>query len=136
MNEPLVIHSADGMILFAHGARDPAWARPFEAVAQQVRANRPALHLQLAYLERMQPDLPTAAAALAEAGCRHVAIVPLFLGSGGHVRQDLPVLVEAARRQHPGIVWTLHGAVGETPVVLQALAQAALDALSAQEPAA
>jgi sirohydrochlorin cobaltochelatase len=128
--------SADGLILFAHGARDPAWARPFEAVAQQVRAQRPALHLQLAYLERMQPDLPTAAAALAQAGCKHVAIVPLFLGSGGHVRQDLPLLVEAARQQHPGTQWTLHGAVGETPVVLQALAQASLDALALPDAAA
>jgi sirohydrochlorin cobaltochelatase len=128
--------SADGMILFAHGARDPAWARPFEAVAQQVRAQRPALHLQLAYLERMQPDMPTAAAALAQAGCKHVAIVPLFLGSGGHVRLDLPLLVEAARQQHPGTEWTLHGAVGETRVVLQALAQAALDTLSGQDAAA
>jgi sirohydrochlorin ferrochelatase len=27
-----------GLILFAHGARDPRWAAPFEAVAARVRA--------------------------------------------------------------------------------------------------
>ena len=26
-----------GLLLFAHGARDPAWARPFEAIARRVR---------------------------------------------------------------------------------------------------
>ena len=26
-----------GLILFAHGARDPRWAEPFEAVAARVR---------------------------------------------------------------------------------------------------
>jgi sirohydrochlorin cobaltochelatase len=30
-----------GLILFAHGARDPRWAAPFEAVAARIRAQRP-----------------------------------------------------------------------------------------------
>jgi len=27
-----------GLVLLAHGARDPAWAAPFEAIARRVRA--------------------------------------------------------------------------------------------------
>ena len=41
----------DGLLLFAHGARDPAWARPFEAVAQRLRESRPQTPLVLAFLE-------------------------------------------------------------------------------------
>ena len=29
------------IVLFAHGARDPRWAEPFEAVAARVRATAP-----------------------------------------------------------------------------------------------
>ena len=32
-----------GLILFAHGARDPRWAIPFEAVAERVRKDLPNL---------------------------------------------------------------------------------------------
>jgi len=114
-----------GLILFAHGARDPAWAAPFEAVAARVRAARPDAEVRLAFLELMTPSLPEACAALAAAGCTQVAVLPLFLGAGGHVRKDLPRLVDALRAAHPSLTFELHGAVGENPAVIAAMAEAA-----------
>ncbi len=114
-----------GLILFAHGARDPAWAAPFEAVAAQVRRAQPAAEVRLAFLELMSPSLPEAGASLAAAGCTQVAVLPLFLGAGGHVRKDLPRLVDALRAAHPGLTFELHGAVGENPAVVAAMAEAA-----------
>ncbi|WP_298231811.1 CbiX/SirB N-terminal domain-containing protein [uncultured Azohydromonas sp.] len=122
-----------GLLLFAHGARDPEWARPFEAVAQSVRAQRPGTPLQLAYLEFMQPDLAQAAVQLVQDGCRAVEVLPLFLGAGGHVRKDLPRLLDALRAAHPGVRFELHPAVGELPSVVQAMAGAALSLLATKE---
>jgi sirohydrochlorin cobaltochelatase len=116
-----------GLILFAHGAREAAWAAPFEAVAARVRVERHGWHVVLAYLELMQPALPAAAASLVQAGCTRVDIVPMFLGSGGHVRRDLPLLMHQLRERHPGVQWSLHGAIGEHPDVIDAMALAALD---------
>lgn len=117
-----------GLILFAHGARDPAWAVPFERVAAAVRTARPELAVSLAYLECMTPDLPTAGAALAAAGCRRVTVLPLFLGAGGHVRRDLPRLLQELRAHHPGVRWSLAPAVGEDDRLVQAMAAIAIDA--------
>ena len=114
-----------GLILFAHGARDPRWAAPFEAVAAQVRAQRPGTPVRLAFLEFMQPGLVEAGAALAAQGCTHLEVLPLFLGAGGHVRKDLPVLIETLASQHPGMQVRLHPAVGEMAAVVQAMADAA-----------
>jgi sirohydrochlorin cobaltochelatase len=116
-----------GMILFAHGARDPAWAAPFEAVAVRLRTRRPQWRVALAYLELMTPDLAAAATELVQAGCRRLHIVPMFLGSGGHVRRDLPVLVQRLRQQYPAVEWSLHMPIGEHPHVIEAMAVAALD---------
>ena len=91
----------DALILFAHGARDPRWSAPFEAVAEQVRAARPGVPVQLAFLEFMSPGLVEAGSALAQAGCRAVAVLPMFLGTGGHVRKDLPALLDTLRASHP-----------------------------------
>ena len=117
-----------GLILFAHGARDPRWAASFEAVADRVRAQRPELVVRLAYLELMTPDLPTAAAELAADGCDAVTVLPLFLGAGGHVRRDLPAILEELRRSHPGVTWQQEPPVGELPSVIDAMAGAAIAA--------
>ena len=127
--------TTQGLILFAHGARDPRWAAPFESVAQQIRQQQPQLQLRLAYLELMTPSLQDAGAELCAAGCRQVDVLPMFLGTGGHLRKDLPPMIERLREVHPSVRWRLHEAVGEQPLVREAMAATAL-ALLAQPDAA
>jgi sirohydrochlorin cobaltochelatase len=123
--------STTGLLLFAHGARDPNWARPFDEVAAQARLARPGVPVRLAFLEFMSPDLVAAGDELAAAGCTRVDVVPLFLGAGGHVRKDLPQILERLRAAHPGVQWQLRTTVGEQPGVITALAQAAVAGIDA-----
>jgi sirohydrochlorin cobaltochelatase len=123
-----------GLLLFAHGARDPRWAEPFEAIGARVRARDPLLDVHLAFLEFMAPTLQDAGRALAESGCERVDVVPLFLGAGGHVRKDLPELLTELRRSHPGVHWQLHLAIGEIDAVIDAMADAALRLCNAPTP--
>jgi len=114
-----------GVLLFAHGARDPRWAEPFQAVAARVRAADASLQVRLAYLELMTPTLLEAGRDLALAGCDRVEIVPLFLGAGGHVRKDLPELQRELAAAHPLVQWRLRQAIGELDPVIEAMADAA-----------
>ena len=119
----------NGLLLFAHGARDPRWAEPFMAVTEQARdrgaALDPPLQVAISFLEFMQPGLLDAGLSLAEAGCTAVDVVPLFLGAGGHVRKDLPLLLDQLRSQYPSVAWTLRPAVGEAREVITAMASVA-----------
>ena len=116
------------LILFAHGARDPRWAEPFAAVVERIRKADPDRPVELAFLELMAPDLPAAVGRLAAAGATRIDVVPLFLGMGGHLRNDLPPLVEAVRASHPEIEVRLHPAIGESEAVIAVVASAALAA--------
>jgi sirohydrochlorin cobaltochelatase len=118
-----------GLILFAHGARDARWREPFERLVHKVEAARPDLAVGLAFLELMQPDLATAADALAARGCKTLRIVPVFLGQGGHVREDLPAAVELVRQRHPELAIELRIAVGEDDAVLDQIVAAAIAGL-------
>ena len=114
-----------GLLLFAHGARDPHWAVPFEDVAARVRVAHPGVPVALAFLEFMAPDLREAGRQLAAQGCTRVDVLPLFLGAGGHVRKDLPELLAELAAAHPRVSWQLHPAVGELDTVIAAMAAAA-----------
>ena len=117
-----------GLILFAHGARDPRWAEPFLAIAERIRVADPGPPVELALLELIEPELGEAARRLAAGGARRIDVVPLFLGMGGHLRNDLPPLVEALREALPEVELRLHPAIGENDAVIAVVASAALAA--------
>lgn len=116
-----------GIVLFAHGSRDPLWHRPMQAVAQRVLNDSTALAVECAYLELSTPDLPTACQSLLARGVQTITIIPMFLGVGKHAREDLPVLVEGLRANHPDIRFELQSAVGEDPRLIALLAQIAVE---------
>ncbi len=119
----------DGILLFAHGSREAGWAKPFESIARRLAGE---FLVELAYLEIMKPTLEEAVASLASKGAQRVRIVPLFLGAGGHVRADLPRLVQAARERHAGIEIVLERTIGERQEVTDAIAAVISKAISHQ----
>ncbi|MBS6359451.1 CbiX/SirB N-terminal domain-containing protein [Burkholderia sp.] len=117
-----------GIVLFGHGARDARWAEPFERLAARLRAARGAdAPVSLAFLELMTPSLDTAIATQIAAGCSRITVVPVFFGQGGHIRRDLPQLIDACRAAHPGVEIRCATAVGEDDGVLDAIARYCLD---------
>jgi sirohydrochlorin cobaltochelatase len=137
----------DGIVLFAHGSRDPLWKQPIEAVAAQIQRSQPKLPVACAYLELSEPSLPDAAAqmitALQSNTMKSIAnsvdsipaicqkrlkirILPMFLGMGKHAREDLPQLATQLRAQHSEVEFDIAPAVGEDPRVTQLLAMLAV----------
>lgn len=114
--------TARAMILFAHGARAAGWAAPFERLRGLTQARLPDLDVSLAFLELMSPRLPERVDQLVAQGVADIALVPVFLGQGGHVLRDLPLMVEELKVKYPALRITVATAVGESPEVLNAMA--------------
>ena len=115
-----------GVILFAHGSRDPLWRLPIDAVAQRMRAQHPGLPVAVAFLELTEPDLPHTVEALMKQGVAHVRIVPMFLGVGRHAREDLPELVQGLTEAYPQMSFELLPAIGEHPAMTALMAEIAV----------
>ncbi len=111
-----------GIVLFAHGARDPEWAQPFEAMRARLQARRPEFPVELAFLERMEPTLEAAVDSLAVRGVAAITVFPIFMAQGGHLKHDLPRMIEAIRARHPRVPIALASAVGEVPEIVEAIA--------------
>lgn len=109
------------LILFAHGARDPAWRAPVDALADRMRRALPGTRVEPAFLERMSPTLIEAIDAAVAAGSRRVVVGPVFWAPGGHLKHDVPELVEQARRRHAGVSFEVWPALGECEAVLDGI---------------
>ena len=111
----------EGIVLLGHGSKDPEWSQPLEKIAVSLGKRLPAVSVFLAYLEH-GPSLEEAVAALMAKGALSIRVIPLFLGAGGHVKQDLPRLVAEAKR--PEVSLMLDKPIGEQPEVIEAIAAA------------
>jgi sirohydrochlorin cobaltochelatase len=111
----------EGIVLFAHGSRDPAWAAPFRAIQAKTARARPDLEVELAFLELMQPTLEDAVDALCARGHEDVIIAPLFMAQGAHLKRDLAQIVAALRARHPNVALDVLPAAGEIDAVLDAI---------------
>jgi sirohydrochlorin cobaltochelatase len=111
----------NAIILFAHGARDPDWAAPFNIIKRQLQAARPQTQVELAFQDFMTPTLEEAAARAAAQGAKRAVLVPLFMAQGGHLKQDLPRMVAKIREQHPQLDLQVMPAIGDSPEILQAI---------------
>ncbi len=119
--------SSSAVILFAHGAREPEWAQPLEAVRDRLRAA--GMTVELAFLEFMSPTLEEAAAQLAGKGIGTVIIVPLFLAQGAHLKRELPAMVAKIRKHHESTEFRVTPALGDAPEIVAAIAEWVLRAV-------
>ena len=109
------------IILFGHGARDARWSEPFDRLVGLWQEQHPAVPVEVAFLEMMQPSLDEAVSRLVNKGAKTIAVVPVFFGQGGHLRNDFPLLLDACREKFPQISLSATPAVGEDLAVLQAI---------------
>ena len=111
----------NAIIFFGHGARDVRWREPFDRLKAMWQAQHPAIPVELAFLEMMQPNLVMAIDTLRSQGAKDIQIIPVFFGQGGHLREDFPRLLDEARKQFPDLHLSASQAVGEDKSVLQAI---------------
>lgn len=115
------------IILFSHGARDPRWKEPIINVQKLIQTETPEVKVELAFLELMTPSLEECVQGLISQDIHEMTLVPIFFGQGGHIREDLPKLLESCRQKFPKMNLTVKPAVGENLGVLQAIAKYCTD---------
>jgi sirohydrochlorin cobaltochelatase len=113
---------SDAIILFAHGARDPEWARPFQRIRDKMLARQPDAVVVLAFLELASPSLEQAVEGLVARGHSRIRVVPLFMAQGGHLKRDLPQKIEALRKRYPQLSIDASLPIGDADDILDAIA--------------
>lgn len=105
------------ILLVGHGSREAAANQEFEALVAGYRTRQPRYEVAHGYIELAAPSL---AAALDDVAGRaeHVIALPLMLFAAGHVKNDLPLALAAARRKYPHVRFDATRPLGVHPALV------------------
>lgn len=93
----------------------------------RLRNKQPGIRVELAFLEMMRPTLAATVAGLAAEGIGRITVVPLFLAQGGHLKEDLPRMLDDIRRDHPALRIDVTTAIGDSEDLTNAIADWTFD---------
>ena len=102
------------LIILAHGSRRKESNLEVATLTEKVeRLSTDKYKLvACAFLELAEPSLMQAIDSAVDQGMSRITVLPYFLNSGNHVTQDIPEIIEAARKKHPGCDFTVTRCIG------------------------
>jgi sirohydrochlorin ferrochelatase len=122
--------SAPALVALAVGSRDARSSSTVRALVHEVRAMRPDLRVEHAFVDVARPALDTVVERLAAAGYDEVVVVPLLLEQSGQTRLDVEDAIAAVAERHPGLRVRATDVLGLEPVFLEVLDRRLRSALS------
>ena len=111
--------SPPAVLLIGHGTRLAAGVAEFRALADQLQQALPDRACLAGFLELVEPDLPEALEQLRREGFRRVTALPALLMAAGHVKNDIPAILNAFQAEHPGMSIAFGADLGIHPNLLQ-----------------
>jgi sirohydrochlorin ferrochelatase len=122
--------TAPALVALAHGSRDPHSKQTITALVDQVRAIRPDLRIEPAFLELAKPSFGTVVDRLVRAGHDEIVVVPLLLTEAHHAKVDVPEVIAESTSRHEGLRVRATNVLGLEPAFLEVLDRRLRSALS------
>ena len=123
--------AAPALVALAHGSRDPRSAATIKSLVAEVKAIRPDLRVETAFLELSKPSFDTVVDRLVKAGHDEIVVVPLLLTEAYHAKVDVPAAIERAMARHEGLRIHASKVLGMEATFLEVLDTRLRDALKA-----
>ena len=97
------------LVIAGHGTQVNAGAEAAFALVEKVRGLLPGVRVEAGFVELTPPTIDQALDAVLESAPAAV-VVPLMIGTGGHVREDIPEAIENSKSHYTDatVVYTRH----------------------------
>ena len=113
------MHKRNGIVLLGHGSRIAS--QGLHNLSQSLQQRHPSDHVCYGFLELQEPSAQKSLQKCAENVEKELTIIPMFLSTGGHVKNDLPLLAQQLQKKFPHLTIHMLPPLGESPIILDML---------------
>ncbi len=117
------------LMLILHGSPRPEANEPARMLVDILRRTNKFHSVVIAFLECNSPSIPAALDRCAREGVTQLVAVPYFLHGGRHLVLDIPALLQEGAARHPCMQIQISDSIGSSPLMAEALAARAEEAL-------
>jgi precorrin-8X/cobalt-precorrin-8 methylmutase len=122
-----------GIVVAAHGSRDPAGVREVEALVALMKKRAPARSITLGFLEFAVPTIDEGVRAAIAAGTERVVMLPALLLAATHAKNDMPGELGVLKRDFPGVDFHFGAPLDLHPLMLRLAQQRIVEAEASSE---
>jgi sirohydrochlorin cobaltochelatase len=117
------------VLLIGHGSRDEAAISEYHQFAASLshKLHRP---VEACFLEFADPPIVDGIRACVENGATNIVALPLFLGPAGHQKNDVPAVINWARKEWPEVRFHYGTPLGAQHHLIRALAERAEETIA------
>ncbi len=124
-----------GVMVCGHGSRDPQAVSEFAAAARGIAERLPEYVVESGFLEFARPVIRDGLETLRARGITRILAVPGMLFAAGHVKNDIPSVLNAYAAEHPELSIEYGRELGIDLKLVRAAGARIEDALAAAGPA-
>lgn len=117
-----------GILLCGHGSRDDQAILEFTHFVQEFAKIQPEYPISSGFLEFAQPVINQGLEALKKNGINHIIALPVMLFAAGHVKNDIPSVLQGFIAQNPEIQVDFGRDLAIDPQLLQAASERIIEA--------
>jgi precorrin-8X/cobalt-precorrin-8 methylmutase len=131
---PSIVSEMDySIVVAAHGSRDAAGVREFEALIGLMKKRAPRRNITYGYLEFALPTIDEGVRAAIDAGARRVVMLPALLLAATHAKNDMPGELALLKREFPDVEFHFGAPMNLHPLLLRLAQQRIVEAEGASE---
>ncbi|TGJ98437.1 ferredoxin [Leptospira langatensis] len=93
-------HTSPGILVLGHGSREENSNQEFISLVDSYAQTKPQWKISHAFVELAKPDLESSLRDLSKEHS-NIIIFPLFLFTSGHIKNDIPIVLDRIRAEFP-----------------------------------
>ncbi len=105
----------NAIVLLAHGSPDSRWKKSLNKTVLKFKKIFGENKINACFLNFNKPSFKDIVKKLNAKNIKRIKILPLFLGSGGHIEKDIPKLVLSVKKEYAKLKIEMLPSIGQSP---------------------
>jgi sirohydrochlorin cobaltochelatase len=111
----------EAILLVGHGSRDPEGNEEFLSFAERAREVFPNRVVEPCFIELADPTIQMGIDRCVTQGASRIVALPITLFAAGHVKVEIPAVLDAAQTRYPHVTFSYSRHLGIHPLILDVL---------------